>query len=139
MPHSEAHGGCLCGAIRYTLRGEAESMGLCYCKSCQRETGTSCLNFLWIKEHHVSLTGQLHWYTTIGGSGNPVRRGFCPTCGSVVMGKPEVVPNMCSIMAGSLDDSSIFKPTVALWTSEAPAWVTIDPSIHQFKQNPERS
>ena len=33
-------GGCLCGTIRYTLRGPALFVSQCCCKDCQKATGT---------------------------------------------------------------------------------------------------
>ena len=130
-------GGCLCGAIRYEISEVPENMGLCYCHSCQRETGSSYLTYMFIPENTFALTGELNWYTTTGGSGKPVHRGSCPKCGALVMGRPEVVPGFCSVMGGSLDDTALFQPKVALWVEDAPAWVTIDPALKQFRRNPE--
>ena len=69
-------GGCLCGAVRYELARDPDAMGLCYCRSCQKATGGSCLNFLWGPVDAVTLTGTVTWHESPGGSGQAVRRGF---------------------------------------------------------------
>jgi hypothetical protein len=30
------HGGCFCGAVRFTVSGEPAAMGYCHCESCRR-------------------------------------------------------------------------------------------------------
>ena len=42
MPKSST-GGCLCGAVRYRCEGEPESVGICQCERCQRQSGSSFL------------------------------------------------------------------------------------------------
>ncbi len=70
-------GGCLCGAVRYGVRGAMRDVVACHCMQCRRSSG-----------HHVAATGaarddvkidgEVRWYT----SSPEARRGFCPVCGS---------------------------------------------------------
>ena len=32
-------GGCLCGAVRYQVRGPLRSVVMCHCSQCRRQTG----------------------------------------------------------------------------------------------------
>jgi len=38
-------GGCLCGAIRYTVKGEPYKSGLCHCTDCRQVTGSAFLAY----------------------------------------------------------------------------------------------
>jgi len=38
------NGGCLCGAVRYVLRGDLQAVAICHCTHCQRQSG-SILSF----------------------------------------------------------------------------------------------
>jgi len=38
-------GGCLCGKVRYTVRGEPYKSGLCHCTECRQVTGSAFLAY----------------------------------------------------------------------------------------------
>ena len=136
MSNLPVKGGCLCGAVRYELSEVPDKMGLCYCRSCQRETGSSYFPFMLVTADKLKVEGDVSWFTVNGASGNAVHRGFCPTCGSTVIGRPEVVPGCMTVSASSLDDTSIFKPGMALWTEDVQKWDTISKDLMQFEKNP---
>ena len=54
---SEITGGCLCGAIRYTLTGDALATMVCHCTHCQKQTGTSFSILLAAKSEAVTVNG----------------------------------------------------------------------------------
>jgi hypothetical protein len=39
--------------------------------------------------------------------------------------------------AGSLDDSSWFKPAADMWVSDAPTWDLMDPALPKFAKYPK--
>ena len=51
---SNAHGRCLCGGIRYTVRGELRDVINCHCERCRRFTG-----------HHMAATSAKLDYISI--------------------------------------------------------------------------
>lgn len=51
---------------------------------------------------------------TKGGSDQLNRRHFCPNCGSSVLGEP-YRSGMINVMAGTLDEPSIFVPTTEVF------------------------
>jgi len=89
-------GGCLCGAVTYTVKGDLRPVVACHCTQCRKTTG-----------HYVSATSARRDCITIKGpvtwfqSSASARRGFCATCGSNLFWDGQGV-NM-SIMAGTLD------------------------------------
>ena len=34
-------GGCLCGKVRYSAKGDPVFVGVCHCKDCQKFTGSA--------------------------------------------------------------------------------------------------
>ncbi len=45
---NNVHGACLCGAVKFTLSGVAESFHLCHCSRCRKATGTAhASNIFW--------------------------------------------------------------------------------------------
>ena len=74
-----ATGGCLCGAIRYAVRGPLRPVVNCHCGQCLRWHGNfgaySAADW-----DDVTVAGRRHlkWYD----SSSFARRGFCRRCGS---------------------------------------------------------
>ena len=62
-------GGCLCGAVRYTIDTDPlpGRKLLCYCEDCQRQTGSAFLAALAFSADRVTLTGDLTTFTRPGG------------------------------------------------------------------------
>lgn len=97
-----ATGGCLCGAIRYTVRGALRGVLLCHCGQCRRVHGYLGA-YTSAARAHVTLEGAeaLVWFA----SSERGRRGFCATCGSSLFFEP-VGEDRLAIAAGSLDQPS---------------------------------
>jgi len=72
-----------------------------------------------------------------GDSGKRVSRGFCPSCGSRLFNAIAARPEIVAILAGSLDDPSIYKPIVDIYTSSAQPWDHMDPQTVKFLKMPE--
>jgi hypothetical protein len=95
-------GGCLCGAVRYEVRGPLRDVILCHCSECRRWHGHVCAATAAARDQLVVHdSGSLRWFDSPQ-SATGARRGFCATCGSSLFwaapGRPTV-----SIAAGTLD------------------------------------
>jgi hypothetical protein len=66
-----------------------------------------------------------------------MRRQFCSTCGSPVFSRPPGPGAVVVIKAGTLDDSSMLKPQMHIWTKSAQPWVEIPADLPQFAENPD--
>ena len=84
---AEITGGCICGALTYTAKGDPVRMGQCHCKHCQRASGTGHMSLAFFKKEDVSINGDFTEYAAEADSGNHNIRAFCPTCGSRVFGR----------------------------------------------------
>lgn len=69
---------------------------------------------------------------------NLVRRCFCPICESQVFGKPEILPNVLGIRAGSLDNPGLYQPMMDIYTSSARHWDFMNPDLPKFSHLPPR-
>ena len=131
-------GGCACGAIRYESTAEPVLMLHCHCRDCQRSSGGPFAPFVVVpKEGFKLVQGSLHFYDSPSEAGGAVHRGFCPACGSPILGKPDAASHLVAIRAASLDDPSWFKPQMDVWTSDAQAWDQMNPALPKFETYPE--
>ena len=131
-------GGCACGAVRYESSMSPLMAGTCHCRDCQRESGGFGAPALFVPQAALHVTGEVKYHEITADSGNSIRRGFCPTCGSPLFGKPAVMPDVVGIRAGSLDDPSLFQPSMDIFTASAQPWDYMDPEIPKFAKAPEQ-
>ena len=94
-----AVGGCLCGAVRYEVRGPLRPVVNCHCGMCRKFHGHyGAYSNAAAKD--ISITGyrNLKWYR----SSSFARRGFCKVCGSSLFWE-QLKSGTISIAAGTLD------------------------------------
>lgn len=105
-------GGCLCGKVRYAVRGEPARVGLCHCADCRKESGSSFVTFAVWPTEAFSSSGELKLFHG---------RGFCPSCGSRLFNPGE---KETEIRVGSLDDApNDLKPEYEIWIVRRETWL----------------
>lgn len=129
-------GGCLCGKVRYSFEGDPLLCVTCHCKNCQRQAGSALSVIIGVSENAVAHEGELTTYNDSGDTGATVLRQFCGTCGSPVFTRVETPPGVMFIKAGTLDDTSILKPTFHCYTKSKQDWVDLG-NIPGFATVPE--
>lgn len=119
-------GGCLCGAVRFRLKGEPLRVGICHCQDCRRTSGSTYTAYgIWPRADFES-SGDMGVYSG---------RGFCPTCGSRIGSLTE---DEAEIMIGSLDDApSGLVPQYELWVGRREEWLHALPWAKQFAHDRE--
>src|SRR5262245_42659401 len=114
-PMQQIAGGCLCGKVRYKAEADPVFTGVCNCKHCQEQAGTTFSIVVAIPTSAFSSTGQMKTFEDTGDSGKPVHRNFCPDCGSPITSVVDIMPGLTIIKAGTLDDSSWLKPAMEIY------------------------
>ena len=132
----EMHGGGLCGQVRYSTHATPAFVGVCHCKNCQKQTGTSFSIVVAVPKYAVSIQGQLKTFHGTGDSGQPVLRKFCAECGSPIVTEVAVMPELTMIKAGTLDDTSWLKPSMHIYCDSAQSWAVIPKDSQQFAKMP---
>jgi hypothetical protein len=122
-------GQCHCGAVSFEVEGEPLRMAQCHCNACRKITGTGHNVQAFFKKEQVKITGTTQTHESVSDRGNVRIRHFCPTCGSRLFAENVAAPGNIGISAGAFDNSEWYRPQMILYTSERPAWDTIDPSI----------
>jgi hypothetical protein len=121
----QASGGCLCGAVRYRVAGEAVALTLCHCVSCRRATGGVSVGWAVFAKDAVDVRGDIREYSSSLG----IHWGSCAICGSLVTYKRDTRPDHLDITSATLDEPERFPPTVEIWTGERIAWEQLNPAL----------
>ena len=122
-------GGCLCGAIRYTISAPVTALRACHCANCQKSSGAGGTVNAVVQEADFRITkGETkHYDDSATQSGRTLSRHFCGNCGSPIYSHRNPKPGFIVVRAGTLDDSSGMKITGNIWTASARPWSHIDP------------
>ena len=137
MSDTPSHGaGCLCGAVRVSISADPLLARACWCRLCQYlASGSATVNVVFPADA-IAFTGEVRWRKDVADSGNVMRRGFCPECGTPIFSKSDARPHLVIIRSGALDDPELLAPQATIWTDEAPGWAQIDPSLPRFARQP---
>jgi hypothetical protein len=123
--HATHTGGCLCGGVRYEVRGALRGIVACHCSLCRRTSG-----------HYVAATSapsaditlnksdHLVWYR----SSELAERGFCGTCGGNIFWRT-VGGDTTSIMAGTLDTPTHLVITEHIFVADKSDYYTLNDDL----------
>jgi len=122
-------GGCLCGEVRFEVRGPLRDVVNCHCSMCQRLHGNFGPH---TKARKVNITitkgNGLEWYKT----SNIARRGFCRACGSSLFWEPFEL-DATGIIAGALDGPTGLKTIGHIFVSEKSDFYDISDGLPQYE------
>ena len=131
-------GGCLCGAIRYTVGVPITELRACHCTNCQKASGAGGSVNAVVPSAQLTITkGKPKRYAGIADSGRTLYRFFCGDCGSPLYSQRETTPETVVLRIGTLDAPGDMKITTHIWTRSARSWDHIDPASKQFPMQPD--
>ena len=118
-------GGCSCGAVRFTVRGEPLKVGICHCSECRKATGAVAMAYADWPRDAFTTTGQVQTHQG---------RSFCPFCGSRLF---HLAENGVEILLGALDEApGDLSPTREGWIIRREPWLPPVAGAGQFDRDP---
>jgi hypothetical protein len=113
-----ATGRCLCGAVRYEVRGKLRDVLICHCIECRRWHGHFSASTAARRDDVVLIEDRgLRWIQSPDSEAG-ARRGFCAECGSSLFWDPPNRPTV-SIAAGTLDGDTGLRVIAHWYVSQA--------------------
>jgi len=129
-------GGCLCGSVRYEIRGPLRNIINCHCSKCRRFHGHTGA-YTSVRREHLVLIRQtgLKWYRSETDETPNVHRGFCMECGSSLFWDPRGSGTNIAVAAGSLDGPTGLKTLGHVWVVQKADYYEITDGLPQFEQS----
>lgn len=127
-------GGCLCGGVRYAVRGTLRDVWTCHCSQCRRTSG-HFVAATGAPSKHVTLTATdtLVWYT----SSATAERGFCARCGGNLFWRRTTGDRQwLSIMAGTVDPPTHLKMSRHIFVADKSDYYELTDHLPQSAQSP---
>lgn len=136
MSVREHTGGCLCGAVRYKLcedENTLKNVSACHCSQCRRWSGHYWSSISGPLSGFVLTKGEnkIGWYA----SSKTARRGFCKNCGSALFWHGhgiEACKNKMDVSCGSLDDSTGISLTRHIFCADKGKYYELHDSVKTF-------
>jgi hypothetical protein len=128
-------GSCLCGAVRYEVRGDLGAAMYCHCSRCRKASGTAfASNAVIAAGDFVVVQGEdaLRTFSTPQG----VHRVFCSKCGSPLTSRRDNLPDVLRLRLGSLDTPVPAAPSAHIFVGSKAAWWEIRDQLPQHAERP---
>lgn len=130
-------GGCLCGAVRYTLARIPTDVAHCHCRICRRSAGAAFVTWATVERVDLACRGEVRWFR----SSTLAKRGFCPACGTQLFFAQEIAESdggsplaeappadprgteTIDVTVASLDRPDDVRPTRNIWVGSRLAFL----------------
>ncbi len=123
-------GSCLCGAVRYALRGPVPILGHCHCRACRKAHGAAFGTFALAPQDGFQWTAGAELLTRFEAA--PGRaRAFCSRCGSTLTGSAP--PGRVAVAVATLDVDPVTRPTLHAHVRDKAPWFEIRDDLGQLE------
>ena len=114
-------GSCLCGEVRYELEDDFGQFHWCYCRQCQKASGSAHASNLFTDPKNINWIKGLELVLRYDVPNRSISNAFCTRCGSGMpylskSGKALIVP------AGALDAKPSINPGGNIFWAERAEW-----------------
>ncbi|MFZ5522126.1 MAG: GFA family protein [Pseudomonadota bacterium] len=131
---SIAHqGSCLCGGVRFSIRGQLAPIEICHCPQCRQAQGGPIATSIPVKATTLELLEGEELLQQYESSPGKVRV-FCKVCGSPVFSKRDSVPGVLRIRAGLLQEPVGTQLAFHAFTASKASWWPIVPGLPEFTE-----
>lgn len=130
-------GGCLCGAVRYTLHeGFRLNPYACHCTDCQSRTGSAFSEHMLFALANLEIEGELDVGEYDQPSGAHSRIFGCVRCKTRIYAVNSTTEGMASLRCGTLDASAQFVPAAHVWVKSKQAWIGLPAGTRTMDEQP---
>lgn len=126
-------GSCLCGSVRYEIRGALARATNCHCSQCRKAHGAAFGTYArvnWVDFSLIAGEAEIGSYQSSPG----VRRTFCKRCGSTLQFIRESRPESFSLTLGTLDEDPGIQPSVHIFVGSKAPWFQITDGLPQHDE-----
>ena len=126
-------GSCLCGSVRYEVRGSIGRVNHCHCTMCRKAHGAAFATYGRVNSDDFVLeSGE----NDIGRyqSSPDVTRTFCIKCGSTLQFIVTERSQISWLALGTLDDDPGVRPSVNIFVGSKAPWFDITDDLPQFEE-----
>jgi hypothetical protein len=127
------NGSCMCGKVRFEIRGAPRVTYYCHCGKCRKQSGSSfATNVIVLKEDFAIVAGEEVISSWVSSPGK--RRYFCSGCGSPLYSHGKNREHIVSVRCGTLDGDLSLHPSVHAFVASKANWIEITDGLPQHPE-----
>jgi len=126
-------GSCLCGKVRFELRGPPKIVYHCHCGRCRKQSGSSFATNVVVRTEEFVIVAGKEMLSSFESSPDK-RRFFCSGCGSPIYSHGEKTRHIVSVRCGTLDSELPVRPSVHAFVASKANWVDICDGLPQYPE-----
>lgn len=132
----ELHGGCRCGAVRYTLALAAlPPTYACHCRDCQTWSGSAFSQQALLPEGALSVSGPVVVYELASPSGRVSKQRMCGVCHTRLYNTNSARPGLVVMRAGTFDRSDELQVVAHIWVKRKQPWLALADDAPQWLES----
>ena len=123
-------GGCLCGAVRFSIDPAPHAVYFCHCGQCRKAQGSAFAASVPVPRAAFTLLAggeQLRSYRATPHKA----RWFCSHCGSPLYSEVDGA-DVLRVRAGALDDARTLTAVAHIFVADRAPWYRIDDELPQY-------
>ncbi|MBA3507155.1 MAG: GFA family protein [Betaproteobacteria bacterium] len=125
-------GGCLCGAIRFSIAGAPLALSLCHCLTCRRASSAPSVAWVVVRRSDFAVvSGQPRCFR----SSPHVTRTFCGNCGSPLTYRHDDNLDTIDVTTVTLDFPEQFPPTREIWIEHKLGWEALNETTRHYPRD----
>ena len=128
-------GSCLCGSVRYEVRGPLGPASHCHCSMCRKAHGAAFGTYARVQKADLVLVSGAEDIASYQSSPD-VTRTFCRRCGSTLQFIRATRPNTFALAIGTLDDDPGVRPSMHIHIESKVPWLDINDGLPQHVGHP---
>ena len=131
-------GRCLCGAVRYEVRGAIGPIVFCHCSLCRRAQGSAFGANAEVAAAEFAVVAGAESLKEFESSPGK-KRAFCGTCGSPLYSRRTERPDVVRLRVGCLDAPIASRPFAHIFATSNAEWFDILDALPQYEgKEPDR-
>jgi hypothetical protein len=125
-------GGCLCGGVRYEVRGAFLRASHCHCSRCRRHTGCAHSTQARARREDFRLVSGAELVRVYAPEGGGAAKAFCSVCGSSLFGGQWPGGDEITVRLGSVDGDPGIRPQFHTFVASKAPWDEILDDLPQY-------
>ena len=125
-------GGCLCGSVRFEIKGPIRNIVYCHCSRCRKAQGSAfAANGIVMADDFTIVSGaeSLTAYESSPGQS----KYFCGICGSPIMSRTESRPEQVRVRLGTIDSDIRERPMAHIFATSKANWEDICGDLPRYE------